>query len=215
MSSEIDRPHGLLIVISAPSGAGKTSLLQAALAADSRLAFSVSYTTREPRPGEINGQHYHFVDVPAFQARLAAADFMEHAEVFGNWYGTSRSATQARLTAGYDLILEIDWQGARLVRNDQFDCVSIFILPPSMAELQQRLERRGKDKPEVIAKRMAEARAEMSHWHEYDYVIVNDNFERAVAEINTIITAARLRKDQQLQRLQSLLQDMQLPDNSA
>jgi len=197
--------QGLLVVVSAPSGTGKTSLLHAALVADPQLRFSVSYTTRVPRAGEIDGQHYHFVDHEAFQARIAADDFLEYAEVFGHWYGTSRSATQDVLNDGQDLILEIDWQGARLIRDHDFKGISIFILPPCIAELQRRLESRGKDSAAVIKDRMAKARAEISHWQEYGYILVNDDFASTVAQINTIIYAARLQRVQQIGQIHALL----------
>ncbi len=200
--------HGLLIIVSAPSGAGKTSLLQTTIAADSQLAFSVSYTTRQPRTGEVNGTHYNFVSREEFQKRIDGGDFLEHAEVFGNLYGTSCSATEQTLASGQDLVLEIDWQGARRIRQHGLECISIFIMPPSLEELQRRLESRGKDSEEVINRRMAEARAEMSHWEEYDYLIVNDDFEQAAGQMSTIIAAARLQCSQQRQRIAGMLEDL-------
>ncbi len=213
MSSEHDHKahaQGLLIVISAPSGAGKTSLLRAAIEADEKLGFSVSYTTRPPRAGEVDGQHYHFVSHAQFQQRIAEDDFLEHAEVFGNLYGTSSSATRAALAAGQDLILEIDWQGARRIRAQVSNCVSIFILPPSLAELQRRLESRAQDALEVIQRRMAEAHAEMSHWEEYDYLVVNEDFDHATSQLGMIINAARLQRVQQAARLRELLRDLRI-----
>lgn len=200
--------RGLLVVVSAPSGAGKTSLLHAAIEADPQLGFSVSYTTRQPRPGEQDGKHYHFINKPQFEERIAADDFLEYATVFDNLYGTSRSATREALAAGRDLILEIDWQGARNIRASEMDCISIFIVPPSLEELQRRLENRGKDSPEVIERRMAEARAELSHWEEYDYLIINDDFDRARMEMNTVIAASRLHRRQQAERVRGMLQDL-------
>ncbi len=203
-----DSRRGLLIVVSAPSGAGKTSLLQAAIAADEQLAFSVSYTTRQPRSGEIDGQHYHFINHEEFQTRIAADDFLEYAEVFGNLYGTSSMATELVLKSGRDLVLEIDWQGARKIREHGMECISVFIMPPSLPELQRRLESRGKDSNEVIKRRMAEARSEMSHWQEYDYIIINDDFTQAVGQLATIIAAARLRCSIQTTRIENMLSDL-------
>jgi guanylate kinase len=178
---------GRLYVISAPSGAGKTSLVKALLAARANLAVSVSHTTRRQRPNEVDGRDYHFIDVPRFEQMVAAGAFLEHARVFDNYYGTGRAQLEAQLAAGHDVVLEIDWQGARQVRAALPECLSIFILPPSRATLEQRLKGRGTDSPEVIARRLADAVADMSHWSEFDYVVVNDRFEQAVAELSAIL----------------------------
>ena len=180
-----------LFVISAPSGAGKTSLLKAVLARLPDLSVSVSTTTRGMRPGEVDGVNYHFTDIPTFKARVAAGEFLEHAEVFGNFYGTSRRTVEQSLATGRDVVLEIDWQGARRVRELFPSAVTIFIAPPSIAELQHRLEARGQDSAEVIARRMAAAEDEMSHADEYQYRVVNDDFARATAALIDIITEVR------------------------
>lgn len=182
-----------LFVVSAPSGAGKTSLIQALVASVDGLRMSVSHTTRGQRPGERQGIDYFFVDVPAFEAMVARDAFLEHARVFGNLYGTSREEVDRALTAGEDLILEIDWQGARHVRALYPEAVTIFVLPPSVAELRRRLETRGEDRAEVIERRMQEAAAEMSHYPEYAFVVVNDVFERALEDLRSIVRASRLR----------------------
>jgi guanylate kinase len=179
-----------LWVISAPSGAGKTSLVRALLAARSNLAVSVSHTTRRQRPNEVDGRDYHFVDIPRFEQMVAAGAFLEHARVFDNYYGTGRAQLEAQLAAGQDVLLEIDWQGARQVRAALPSCTTIFILPPSRAALGQRLQGRGTDSPEVIARRLADAVADMSHWREFDYVVVNDRFDQAVAELLAILDGA-------------------------
>jgi guanylate kinase len=184
---------GTLYVISAPSGAGKTSLLKALVERTPDLRVSVSYTTRAQRPGESHGVHYHFVDRAEFQARLAQGDFLEHAQVFGNLYGTSRSWVEGQLTTGSDVILEIDWQGARQVRGRFPDCLSVFIVPPSRQELERRLRGRGQDSDQVIAGRMAAARAELSHYAEYDFLVVNDDFGQALAELGALVLGQRLR----------------------
>ena len=186
-----------LYVIAAPSGAGKTSLVKALRAARANLAVSVSHTTRRQRPTEVDGRDYHFIDVPRFEQMVAAGAFLEHARVFDNYYGTGRGQLEAQLAAGRDVVLEIDWQGARQVRAALPGCVSIFILPPSRAALEQRLKGRGTDTPEVIARRLADAVADMSHWREFDYVVVNDRFEQAVAELAAILDGqgAGLRAD--------------------
>jgi len=186
-----------LYVISAPSGAGKTSLVKALLAARGHLGLSVSHTTRRQRPNEVDGRDYHFIDLPRFEQMVAAGAFLEHARVFDNCYGTGRQQLEAQLAAGRDVVLEIDWQGARQVRAALPGCTSIFILPPSRAALEQRLEGRGTDSREVIARRLADAVADMSHWHEFDYVVVNDRFEQAVAELSAIMDGrgAALRVD--------------------
>jgi guanylate kinase len=178
---------GHLFVISAPSGAGKTSLVRAVLASRPALALSVSYTTRTPRPQEVDGRDYHFVSAPRFQELVAQGAFLEHAQVFDNWYGTGRDQVASRLQAGKHVLLEIDWQGARQIRLGMPDCISLFVLPPSRAALEQRLRARRTDNDQVIARRLADAAADMSHCLEFDYAIVNDRFEQAVAEMLQII----------------------------
>lgn len=180
-----------LFVVSAPSGAGKTSLLKAVREVLPDLCVSVSHTTRARRPGEIDGVNYHFVDEAGFRALVAAGAFLEHAEVFGNFYGTSRHSVEQALAGGQDVVLEIDWQGARRVREFFPQAVTIFIAPPSIAELQRRLESRGQDTAEVVARRMAAAQTEMSHAGEYAHHIINDDFARATAELVTLIRATR------------------------
>jgi len=188
---------GTLFIVSAPSGGGKTSLTRALvphLAVQSIPAvISVSYTTRSPRPGEVDGTHYHFVSRETFLAMAGRGEFFEHAEVFGNLYGTGRARTEALLAAGQDVLLDIDWQGARQVRAQAPAAVGIFILPPTLAELERRLRGRSQDADAVIARRMAQARDEMSHHDEYDYLIVNEDFDRALRELASIFTAHRLR----------------------
>lgn len=195
---------GTLFIVSAPSGGGKTSLTRALvphLAVQSIPAtISVSYTTRSPRPGEIDGTHYHFVSRQTFLAMAGRGEFFEHAEVFGNLYGTGRARTEALLAAGQDVLLDIDWQGARQVRAQASEAVGIFILPPSLAELERRLRGRSQDADEVIARRMAQARDEMSHHSEYDYLIVNEDFDRALRELASIFVAHRLRMAGQARR---------------
>jgi guanylate kinase len=176
-----------LFVITAPSGAGKTSLVRALMAHDRSLAHSVSYTTRKPRPGEQDGKDYHFVDRAEFERMLAAGAFLEHAEVFDNRYGTARAQVEAFLAQGRNAILEIDWQGARQVRAAMPACVSVFVLPPTRAALEHRLEGRGTDSPEVIARRLRDAKADMAHWAEADFVVVNDDFERALADLQAVV----------------------------
>jgi guanylate kinase len=176
-----------LYVISAPSGAGKTSLVKALREARPELALSVSHTTRKPRPNEQDGREYHFVSTEGFDRLVAAGAFLEHARVFDNQYGTGRGQVEARLRAGSHVLLEIDWQGARQVRAAMPECVSIFILPPSRAELERRLRGRGTDSDAVIARRLADAAADMSHCPEFDYAIVNDRFDEAVAALQQVI----------------------------
>jgi len=176
-----------LYVISAPSGAGKTSLVKALLAAQPSLAVSVSHTTRNPRPNELEGREYHFVGKPRFAELVAEGAFLEHASVFDNFYGTGRAQVQSHLAAGRDVLLEIDWQGARQVRAAMPECVSIFILPPSRPELERRLRSRGTDSEAVIARRLADAAADMSHCTEFDCAVVNDRFEDALAALQAII----------------------------
>jgi guanylate kinase len=179
--------RGRLYVIAAPSGAGKTSLLRALMRRRPGLEFSVSCTTRKPRPGERDGKDYHFIDREGFERLEAAGEFVEHANVFGNLYGTRRSVVEAALAEGRDLILEIDWQGARQVREHLPDAVQIFILPPSRAELEARLRRRGSDSGEAIERRLKESTLEMSHWRDFDYVIVNRDFDTSLAELEAIV----------------------------
>ncbi len=179
--------QGRLFILSAPSGGGKTTLAEALIAASPRIARSVSHTTRAPRPGERDGVDYFFVDAPTFERMVAAGEFLEHATVFGNRYGTSRRAVEALLAQGRDVLLTIDWQGARSVRALMPGAVSVFIVPPSLAELEKRLRARGQDSEEVIARRMAQAREEVSHHPEFDHVVVNDVFEQALADLAAII----------------------------
>ena len=199
---------GTLIIVSAPSGAGKTSLVEALLKADPRLSVSVSHTTRDIRPGETDGRNYHFVDHAQFVAMREAGEFLESADVFDNLYGTSRTAVREQLDDGWDVILEIDWQGARQVRAIFDSVVSIFVIPPSRATLRSRLQARGRDNAKVISDRMRQAINEMSHYRDYDYLVVNDDFDAAVGEMQAILTAERLRRVRQQHRLSSLLDDL-------
>lgn len=197
-----------LFVVSAPSGAGKTSLVKELLAADAGLAVSVSHTTRAMRPGEQDGVDYHFVDIPTFQGMVADGAFLEHARVFDNFYGTAQASVEATLARELDVVLEIDWQGARQVRQRIPEAVSIFILPPSRSALQERLRGRGQDSDEVIARRMRDARSETEHYNEYDYLVVNDDFSTALAQLQAVVTAERLRLRNQGLRQQALLKDL-------
>lgn len=199
---------GTLYIISAPSGGGKTSLVNALLAATPNLEVSVSHTTRAPRPGENNHINYHFVDETAFVELIEQHAFLEHAKVFGNYYGTSRKWVMDKLQAGTDIILEIDWQGAQQIRQLLPQSVSIFLLPPAWEIIQARLRERAQDNPEVIARRMAAARMELSHYHEYDYLVVNDDFTTALTELKTIIQARRLRCQPQQQKYAHLLANL-------
>jgi guanylate kinase len=178
---------GRLVVLSAPSGAGKTTLVKALRAADPLLGFSVSYTTRPARPGEVAGRDYFFVEPAAFAAMVGNGEFLEHAQVFGHRYGTSRAQVQAALDRGQNLLLEIDWQGARQVRANAPDCVSVFILPPSRAELERRLRGRGTDSEAVIQRRLGQALDDMAHWSEFGFVVVNDRLDEAVNALREII----------------------------
>ena len=196
---------GQLYIVSAPSGAGKSSLLQALRAHLPSVDVAVSHTTRQPRPGEQDGVHYHFTTLEAFQQQIAADAFLEYAQVFDNFYGTSKQAVNSVLAAGHDVILEIDWQGAQLVRQRAPDAVSIFILPPSVAALQERLQGRGQDSEAIIQRRMRDAQSDMAHYPEYDYLIINDDFETAVAELGSIFRSQRLQRERQTQRHAALL----------
>jgi guanylate kinase len=202
---------GRLFVIAAPSGAGKTSLVKALLASTPSLRLSVSHTTRQRRPTEEEGREYHFVSVPEFERLRAAGEFLEHARVFDNFYGTSRAFVGQQLAAGHDVVLEIDWQGAQQVRHAMPQCVSVFILPPSRATLAERLARRATDTAEVIVRRLADAAGDMSHYREFDYVVVNDDFERAVEDLERIVggEAQDLRSDRP--QLASLLAQLLAP----
>lgn len=184
--------RGNVLIVAAPSGAGKSSLVNAVLALEPRIALSISSTTRPPRPGESEGEHYHFVARAEFDRQLAADAFLEHAKVHGNYYGTARAAVQPLLDQGIDVLLEIDWQGARQVRSRLPDALGVFILPPSRAELERRLRSRGQDSDEVIARRLAAAHEEISHYHEFDYLLINDDFATAVQELRAIFVARRL-----------------------
>ena len=204
--------RGTLYIVAAPSGAGKSSIVNATLARDAQIALSISFTSRAMRPGEENGKHYHFVSAAAFEEMIAAGDFFEHALVHGDWKGTARQSVEPQLAAGKDVLLEIDWQGARQVRAKVPDAVSVFILPPSKQALDERMRKRGQDSEAVMAQRLAAAREEMSHYGEFDYVIVNEVFETAVAEMCSIFTASRLRKDAQVARHARLITSLLVDD---
>lgn len=191
---------GNLFIVAAPSGAGKTSLVKELLAADTGIQLSISYTTRAPRPGEANGQHYHFVSRETFEEMLERGDFLESAEVYGNFYGTSQPWIAASRKTGRDILLEIDWQGAAQVRKLIPEAIGIFILPPSVEALRQRLTGRGQDSEEVIQRRVAAARADISHVGEFDYVIINDDFDTALQDLLAVVRAQRLGVDAQLER---------------
>jgi len=190
---------GTLYIVSAPSGAGKSSLIKALLAEkrDWQAQVSISHTTRAPRIGENDGEHYHFVDAQTFKQMISENAFFEWAEVFGNFYGTSRLAIEDALAQGIDVMLDIDWQGARQVREMMPNAKGIFILPPSRKELESRLNKRGQDSSEIIAKRMEQAQSEMSHYNEYDYLIVNDDFDTATQEFSAIVKSLRNAQDKQ------------------
>ena len=209
MPSDIHR-RGLLFVLSSPSGAGKSTISRRLLEGNPQLSMSVSATTRPPRPGEIEGVHYQFVDHARFEAMVAAGEFLEHATVFGNRYGTPRAPAYAQLRTGRDVLFDIDWQGTQqLSESAGSDIVRVFILPPSAVELERRLRGRAQDSEAVIAQRMSKANDEMSHWAEYDYVIVNDDLETSVARVQAILTAERLKRRRQL-GLADLVKSLQL-----
>jgi guanylate kinase len=191
--------RGLLIILSSPSGAGKSTLAGRLMAWDATLSFSISATTRPPRPGEREGREYYFKDRAGFEAMIASGDMLEHAEVFGHLYGSPRAPVQQAIEEGRDVIFDIDWQGGQQVRNSTLskDVVSIFILPPSIAELDRRLRARAQDSEEVIATRMAQSEAEISHWAEYDYVLVNEDLDETEERLKKILTAERLHRDRQ------------------
>ncbi|WP_313280919.1 guanylate kinase [Stutzerimonas balearica] len=199
---------GTLYIISAPSGAGKTSLVKALIDAQPQVRVSVSHTTRAMRPGEVDGVNYHFVSREEFLERLAQDEFLEHAEVFGNLYGTSQRWLEQTLAEGFDLILEIDWQGAQQVRKLMPQAKSIFILPPTQEALRQRLNNRGQDSEEIIERRMREAVSEMSHYVEYDYLVINDDFSHALSDLQSIFRANRLHQQSQQLRYRQLLEQL-------
>lgn len=199
---------GNLYIVSAPSGAGKSTLVNALLEKDAGIRLSISYTTRAPRAGEVDGVHYHFVNREDFQERLGRGEFLESAEVYGNYYGTSQPWIEEQRAAGQDILLEIDWQGAAQVRRLVQDALSIFILPPSIEELRRRLTGRGTDSEEVITRRMAAAREDISHCLEYDYLVVNDRFETALEDLQAIARCHRLGIVPQEKRLAGLLLDL-------
>jgi guanylate kinase len=198
-AQESSTRRGLLIILSSPSGAGKTTLARRLLSVDPQIGFSVSATTRPPRPGEVNGREYHFVTRPEFEAMVRRGELLEHAEVFGNLYGSPRAPVETAMSGGRDTLFDIDWQGGQQIRNSPLgrEVVSIFILPPSMQELERRLRSRGQDSSDVIAGRMARSMAEVSHWAEYDYVLVNRDLDEIDANVRSIVAVERLRRERQ------------------
>lgn len=206
---------GNLFILSAPSGAGKSSLITALLekhrsidAHNNAMQVSVSHTTRAPRPGEVDGEHYHFVDRTEFESLIKQGAFFEHAEVFGNYYGTSKIVIEQTLQQGIDVFLDIDWQGARQVKAQIPDTATIFVAPPSKEELKRRLTERGQDSIEVIEQRMTKAVLEISHYHEFDFIVVNDNFTAALSELDAIVITRRLRKEKQIMHHQQLFENL-------
>lgn len=196
---EIGR-RGLMLVLSSPSGAGKTTISRKLLAIErERMTLSVSVTTRAPRPGEVEGRDYYFIDKPRFAAMVANRELLEHANVFGNLYGTPRAAVEAALARGTDVLFDIDWQGTQQLRETKrIDVVSVFVLPPDMHTLEKRLRQRAQDTEEVVRGRMAKAADEMSHWAEYDYIVVNRDIDTCTAQVHGILTAERLKRDRQI-----------------
>ena len=191
--------RGLMLVLSSPSGAGKSAISKALLKNVMDLTMSVSATTRPMRPGEIEGQDYYFIDKKTFETKVRDGDFLEHATVFENSYGTSRLPVEELLSVGHDVLFDVDWQGTQqLAENAQNDLVSVFILPPSIEDLERRLNARAQDSIEVVAKRMAKATSEMSHWREYDYIIINEDLDDSVACVQAVLTAERLKRDRQV-----------------
>ena len=197
--------RGTLYIVAAPSGAGKSSIVNACLARDANISLSISFTSRAPRPGERHAEHYNFVSAAEFERMVAAGDFFEHARVHGDRKGTARQSVEPQLATGKDVLLEIDWQGARQVRAKVPGAVSVFILPPSRQALDQRMRKRGQDSEAVMAQRLAAAREEMSHYDEFDYVIVNEHFDTAVEEMCAVFAASRLRREAQAARHAELI----------
>jgi guanylate kinase len=200
--------RGNLFILSAPSGAGKSSLINALLERHSDMKVSVSHTTRQPRPGENNAEHYHFVSVDEFKKLIEANDFLEWAQVFENYYGTSKQSIESQLAQGIDVFLDIDWQGAQQMRKVLPEVQTIFILPPSKQELENRLNSRGQDSAEVIKSRMDKAQAEMSHYNEFDFLIINDDFDTALYQLETIVFGQRLKLNNQALKFNSLINDL-------
>lgn len=200
--------RGTLYIVAAPSGAGKSSLVNAVLSRETGIALSISFTSRKARPGERHAQHYNFISKEEFEAMIANGDFFEHALVHGDYKGTAKQSVEPQLAAGKDVLLEIDWQGARQVREKLPDAISIFILPPSKDALETRMRNRGQDSKEVIKQRLANAREEMSHYDEFDFVIVNEHFDAAVSELRAIFLAQRLKREAQQQRHAVLIQNL-------
>jgi guanylate kinase len=210
MTTAVAQPSGSILLVVAPSGAGKSTLVNALLARDPAIALSISFTTRAPRPGEADGREYHFTAAADFLARRGRGEFLEWAEVHGHYYGTSRPWIEQRLAAGRDVLLEIDWQGARQVRRSLPQAIGVFILPPSIEALEARLHKRGQDSPQVIARRLLAAGAEISHAAEFDYVIINEDFEHALGELGAVVTSTRLRYPSQLARHRELFAQLGL-----
>jgi len=196
---------GTLYIVAAASGTGKSSLVKACLAREPAISLSISFTSRLPRPGERNGEHYHFVSSAEFEAMIEAGDFFEYAQVHGDWKGTAKQSVEPQLVTGRDVLLEIDWQGAQQVRAKVDNTVSIFLLPPSRQALAQRLHARGQDSIQVINQRLDNAREELGHYAEFDYLVINDDFDTAVDQMCTIFSASRLRQSLQAQRHQALI----------
>ncbi|MBL8691507.1 MAG: guanylate kinase [Rhodospirillaceae bacterium] len=191
--------RGLMLVLSSPSGAGKTSIARKLLELDEAITMSVSVTTRKKRPGEVAGRDYHFIDRTEFDLMVNRRELLEHAKVFDNYYGTPKKPVEEQLARGRDVLFDIDWQGTQQLRDAaREDLVSVFILPPSTGELERRLKSRAQDTPAIVAKRMSKASDEMSHWPEYDYIVVNHDFEKSVAEVHSILTAERMRRQRQI-----------------
>ena len=208
MHTALDSSAGNVFMVVAPSGAGKSTLVNALLARDSNIQLSISYTTRAPRPGEQSGREYHFAGVDEFERRRAAGEFVESAEVHGNYYATSRIWIEERVGTGTDVLLEIDWQGARQVKAQFAHAVGIFILPPSIEALEARLKKRGQDSPAVIARRLAAARSEIEHAPEFDFIVINEDFDLALSQLVAIVTATRLRYSTQMARHRSLFKQL-------
>ncbi|QPH53367.1 guanylate kinase [Pontivivens ytuae] len=189
--------RGLLVILSSPSGAGKSTLSRRLLSEDGEISFSISATTRPPRPGEEDGREYYFKDRAEFERMVVAGEMLEHAEVFGNLYGSPLGPVRDAMSAGRDVLFDVDWQGGQQIRNSEMgrEAISIFILPPSIEELEHRLRKRAQDAPDVIARRMGEARREMSHWAEYDYILINDDLDTCYDQLRSVLVAERLRRD--------------------